>query len=166
MLRALLAITAVALLSITAYLARARPATPVAATAAVVPPPPPPPAAALPPPVAARPVAAPGATPADAPAPINQDPRINRDRVLGELRASGRGESSRAAEAQKLIDTVRTEVEKDGDVRLGNVECYRAGCVTEATFSSSENFFRRAHALGQSTKDRWSGALFLSGPET
>jgi hypothetical protein len=171
MIKALLAVAAVGLLSIGVYLSHGVRSSSAAAPEAAVPPPPPPPRALLHSSVPALETPTAGASnelpPENKLDPrINQDPRINRERITGELRASGRGgDSARIAEATALLQQVRTDAERDGDVHFSVADCYRAGCIVEARFKDGDTFFRRAHALGQATKDRWSGGLFLSGPE-
>jgi hypothetical protein len=168
--KALLAAGGLGVLSITAYLAYGVRAS-SAAREAAVPPPPPPPRALLQPAAPALQASTPTAPtelpPKNAIDPrINQDPRINRERITGEVRASGRGgDTARIAEASALLQDVRADAEREGEVRISSADCYRTGCIVEARFPNGESFFRRAHALGQSTKDRWSGGLFLSGPE-
>jgi len=96
-----------------------------------------------------------------------QDPRINRDRILAELKSKGKDTSSpRIVEALRVIGEVRKQMERDGDVRLSEADCYAGGCVADVRFRDAKSFLQKHEALGQSVKDRWTGRVFLSGPES
>lgn len=94
------------------------------------------------------------------------NPRIGRDRVIAEVTRSGADTSSpRITEAFQILSDVRSAAQSDGSVRISDIDCYRRGCFADVTFRDEPSVVQNHDRLGEAAKQRWSGGVFVSGPE-